>query len=470
IFRIESQRLGQHQREAAHQQACSHQEHQRKSYFRDDQHGTRQLVVASGGGTAASFLERFKQCGARNLNCRSKAKKYSSGHGNQDREAEHGAINGDPFRMRNARALPGDDGVAHDVDAAVGEQNANRRTDEREERAFRQELPENSLTARAQRNAQCDFAFADCGASKHQVRDVRAGDQQNKRHSGEEKQQTRTERADEFVVEADHAKSVLLIEAWELFFELLLNGYHFGVGLGNRHAVFEPRENHEFVIFAIELGTIKCEWLPQFEIRQCAIERKAVRQDSDHGVWFFVQQNRLAENSGIAAVMALPQAITQKDDLLVANLFIVGRKVPADYWRDAQHAEKISGYLRAPDPFGTAAARNREGQRARCGKLLENVIHVAPIQEFRSRGGASCNVAVRVRLPNGDDPARIRKRQRFQQNSVDHAENHDVRGYADRQRQNGDRRETQVSPQHAQAVTEIVPKCVHNFRPQEASK
>ena len=182
IFGIESQRLGQHQRETAHQQACSHQEHQRKSHFGDDQHGTRELVVASGRGAAASFLERFKQRRARNLNRRGKTKKYSGGQGNQYRETEHGGINRDPFRMRDARALSGDDGIAQDVDATEGKQNSDPRADERKEGAFRQELPENSLAARAERNAQRDFAFTNRGAREHQVRDVRASDQQDERH------------------------------------------------------------------------------------------------------------------------------------------------------------------------------------------------------------------------------------------------------------------------------------------------
>ena len=356
------------------------------------------------------------------------------------------------------------------MDATVGEQNADRRADERQERAFRQELPENSLPSRAQRNAQRDFAFTDGGAGEHQVRDIRAGNQQNERHRGEEEQQSGTERADEFVMEANHANSILLVEGWILFFELLLDGHHFGVGLGDRQAVLEPRENYQFMIFAIELGAIERKWLPHFEFRKRAVERETSRQDSDHGERLFIQQNRLAENSCITAVMALPQAVAQEDDLFMAGLFIFGRKIPADYWSDAQHAEEIPGYLRTPDPFGIAAAGNRERQRARCGKFLENVIHVAPIQEFRSRGRAARDVAVRVRLPNGDDAAGIRKRQRFQQYSVDDAENHDVRANANRQSQNGDRRETRVSPQHAHAVTEILPKCVHNFRPQEASK
>ena len=185
-------------------------------------------------------------------------------------------------------------------------------------------------------------------------------------------------------MEADHANSVLLVESWILPFELILNGDHFGIGLGDGHTVSEPRENYQFVILAIELGAIKCQRLPQFEIRQCAVEREAARQDSDYGEWLVIQQNRLAENSAITAETALPQSVTQEDDLFMTELFIVRRKIAADYGGDAQHTKEIPGYLRAPDLFGIAAAGNREGQRARGGKFLEHVIHVAPIQEFRS--------------------------------------------------------------------------------------
>src|SRR3984957_15780223 len=471
IFWLESQGLGQHQREAAHQQARSHQQHQRKSDFGNHQHGTRQLVVTSRRGTAASFFQRFEQRRPRNLNGWGETKKYSSGQRNQDRETQYGGINGDPFRVRNSRALPGNDGVAQDVDAAVGEQNTDRRTDEREQRAFRQELPENSPPARTQRNSQCDLAFADGGAREHQVRDIGASNQQNKRHGCEEKQQARAQRADQLVVKANHADSILLVNRRVLFFQLLLNSCHFGVGLGDGHAIFQPRKNYQLVILAIELRAIKRKRLPQLEIRKCAIKRKASRQDSDDRERLFIKQNRLAQNSRIAAVAALPQTITQEDDLFMTGLFIVGRKIAADHWSDAQHAKEIPGYLRTPNSFGIAAACNREGQRARGGKFQENMIHVAPIQKFSSRGGAARDGAVRVGLPKSDDTVGIRKRQRFKQNSVHDAENYDVRANPDRQSQNGDRREARVSPQHARAITQILPKCVHNnFRPQEAPK
>src|ERR1700740_2432955 len=97
-------------------------------------------------------------------------------------------------------------------------------------------------------------------------------------------------------MEADHTNSVPLVNARILLLQLLLNGCHFGAGLGDRHAVLEPRENYEFVIFAIELAAIEREWLPHFELWKSAIQGKTLRQDSNHSVWFFIQQNRLAEN------------------------------------------------------------------------------------------------------------------------------------------------------------------------------
>src|SRR5580693_3738504 len=133
-----------------------------------------------------------------------------------------------------------------------------------------------------------------------------------------------------------------------LFLEFLLNGYHFGVGLGNGNAVFEPRENYQFVIFAVEQSAIKCKWFPQFEIGQRAVEREAVRQHPDDGERLFIEQNRLAEDSGIAAEAALPQAVTQQHDLLMADLFVFRCEIPADYRSDAQHSKEIPGYLRTP--------------------------------------------------------------------------------------------------------------------------
>lgn len=56
---------------------------------------------------------------------------------------------------------------------------ANDAAHRREQRGFGEDLPNEMPSAGAERHAHCHFLFAPGGARQHQIRDVRAGDQQD---------------------------------------------------------------------------------------------------------------------------------------------------------------------------------------------------------------------------------------------------------------------------------------------------
>ena len=72
----------------------------------------------------------------------------------------------------------------------------------REERGFREQLSEQAPAAGAHRAADCHFRLARAGASEHEVRDVRASDEKEKRDRAQKNEQRPPEIARDHFLQA----------------------------------------------------------------------------------------------------------------------------------------------------------------------------------------------------------------------------------------------------------------------------
>jgi hypothetical protein len=86
--------------------------------------------------------------------------------------------------------------------------------------------------------------------------------------------------------------------------------------------------------------------------------------------------------------------------------------------------------------------------------MFKNRVVVSPIEIVRQRNRVILTGS--RRFIQHHDPVGVPVRQRAQQNRINDAENRGVRANAERQRQDRDRAETRLLPQHAESISNIL--------------
>ena len=121
------------------------------------------------------------------------------------------------------------------------------------------------------------------------------------------------------------------------------------------------------------------------------IERELARGQRHHAddrVWASVEGDDLPDHIGSAAKAALPQAVTEKRDVVGAGAIFIGGEAPADGRRDAEKREEIPRRLHSLNLFRLAAARgDRERRERGVRHRAENRLAIA--NRFVSRIGES---------------------------------------------------------------------------------
>jgi hypothetical protein len=189
-------------------------------------------------------LERAVEIYPRGTHCGRESEDNASDDGDAQCEGQHGTVDGDRVEARDVPWVHRPD----DVETGLGDQQACAATQQAEHDAFRQQLPQQPLPARAERRADRHFLLTAGGACEQQVGDVRARDQQNQGNRSEEYQDGPTHVADDLFEQWNHAdreRSVALV--------LLANarGDHADVRLrfGHRHAWLQAP--HQVVVLVI---------------------------------------------------------------------------------------------------------------------------------------------------------------------------------------------------------------------------
>src|SRR5579863_10645529 len=103
--------------------------------------------------------------------------------------------------------------------AAIGYEDSEGASNQSQECAFRQKLPQDAATPRSQRGAESDLSFARCGAREHQIGHVRARNQQDKADGCEQDKKCGPVSECEVVVDSHYTRKVLLINAGILFLQ-----------------------------------------------------------------------------------------------------------------------------------------------------------------------------------------------------------------------------------------------------------
>jgi len=185
-------------------------------------------------------------------------------------------------------------------------------------------------------------------------------------------------------------------------------------------------------------------------------ERKAVGHDADDAPGLAAQLDRLLEHVVTPAETALPHAVRQYDDEVVAGLVLGGREQAAERGPDAEHVEQVGRRVRADQALGLAPARERGSPAVEHGKGVERRAAVAVILDVQVRVPVLVEVDSRVGHPDHRDPVGVRVRQRPQQHAAGHAEHGRAGADAERQRDDRHDREARAAAQDAERVADVV--------------
>ena len=176
-----------------------------------------------------------------------------------ERKGEHPAIDRnvvDPRDTSGAQCLNRGNGQ-------VREQKPETAAQDREHQAFREQLQHQPAAAGAERSADRHLLLANGRAHEQQVRDVCAGDEDDDRDGGEQREERRADRTDDLFFELDDLRGLVRTRIGILLGEPLRDRLHLGRRLSDRDVGFEPGDHREEVAAARRVGGIQRDGAPE---------------------------------------------------------------------------------------------------------------------------------------------------------------------------------------------------------------
>ena len=398
---------------------------------------------------------------------------HGDGQRNRRGESEDGRVDPDGVEPRKIRR--GD--RAQLASANPGQRDAGARAEASEHERVGQHLTHGTPASGAERGAHRQLPLARPRANQQQVRDVRAGDQEEKRGRAGQREDRWPDLFNQRVVHRLQPR----VEARgglqrKVLPNLRRDRFHLFLRTGQRHPWLEPADRPQTERVAVRVVVAQ------------AIRHPAVRTLLDVGAGreHQLQSRRehaddlgtrtaghaLAQHLRIAAVASQPVRVAENRHGRRRRLSIglrgsrgqrlrqaVGvQEVAADRdWR-AHQPEKVRRHQRQPDLFRRAV---------RSGQNLTDGAHGSHVLEHTRRAVADVGVVlVRERHPEGvarpqvhvhdDESIRIRIWQRAQQDRVRDAEDRRARADPERDGQHRGDREHRASAQRADGEREIV--------------
>jgi hypothetical protein len=129
--------------------------------------------------------------------------------------------------------------------------------------------------------------------------------------------------------------------------------------------------------------------------------------------------------------MAFPQSVAQDHDASCAHgppravgcaLGFLRPKTPAEERRHAEYVEELVGYRGGEDVFRVVASGEGSAAASEQRHVLEGLGLVLPVGVVGNGDPARLDVDIGIDLGDGDDSLGFRKRQRREEDPVDHAE------------------------------------------------
>jgi hypothetical protein len=377
-------------------------------------------------------------------------------HGNAEREEQHGGVQLDGVRARQHRRKLG----AEDRQGPAREENSDRAAGDREQHRLGQHFADNPAAAGAKREPDGLFATPERRPRQRQVRDVRAGDQQDQPDGGEQHEESSPGRLrHDPVVDRRRRDTPVRIVFRVLFPELQRDGVHLLLRLLDRHAVSQPADHGHHVIRAVLPREVGRERGHDVDRQQ----EVTIAHDPDDVVGDAIEHDRLAQHRIAPAEAGFPDRLRdQRDPRAACAILVLGESAAGDRLH-AEHREDVRRHLEAGKPLGFAPGRHRDAAAAPPAELGERLRTLGPRHVIRNRHGEARNAQLVVLLPYPHQPIGVLVGQRLERDGVNDAIDGGVGADAERQRGNGDEGEHRRAPQGPRRLFQIVKKHSHVF-------
>ena len=358
MVRIESNRNLLEADEAANRQTGGNQQHERERDFRRDEPRT-QAALTVRAAAARRLLEIVVDVDAAQLTRRCEPEEHAGGHGDHEREQQHGNIDADVAGDRQAARAQRDERA----DEPHGEQHAERAAERGEQHALGQQLHQNPSARRAKRHAQRDLLMAGARARDEQTRHVCGRDQQHETDGDEQERDHRPHVGDEIGSQRDEIDAGVLIVVREVALESERHRVHVGLRGCDRDARLEPTEDEEITVRPFGrriLGRSE-----QRIVRHAPVRRNPYfgafgigdlwRHDTDDRRRLAVEMNGASDDVGAAGESPAPRSVAQDGGARRARTLIGLGERSANRRGDLEHVEEIDVHHRAVEAFGVIA-------------------------------------------------------------------------------------------------------------------
>ena len=280
---------------------------------------------------------------------------------------------------------------------------------EREERAFGEELGDDTKASGTECGADSNFTAAADGPDEEEIGDVGAGDQKYQADDPEQDEQRLTHRASEQFAEWNELDRVA-----GGFSMLLADAVHdagnIGLCLGERNSRLETANDVEVMVFAIsaefafpigggaeDFGNDIDGVDPELDVAAIA-ETGGKDSDDLHGL--IVEGDGFADDGGVAAEVALPETVGDDCDARGAEGSLEREKGAAENWLDSEKGENGSRRDHRRDAFGGAYAGEVEAQAVNGSQLGKGAVLGLEIEEVGAREGRFGEMGLRLPEPN----------------------------------------------------------------------
>ena len=230
--------------------------------------------------------------------------------------------------------------------------------------------------------------------------------------------------------------------------------------LGQRHARFEAAGDKEIVAQVGAVG-LDLEGNPDVGL---GIGEEGFSQDTDDGVGLIAEGDAGADDVGVAAELALPEAVADDHDVAaVGGIFLGGEGAAEDDGR-AEEPEVRFGNVDAVDLLGNGAGEVEAGTTEIVGSdILKDAGLGFPVVEVHRRAHGA--VALGKGVHELHHALGLGIGEGLKKDGVDHGEDRGVGPDAEGNGGDGGEGEGRARDEHAEGVAEVLPEITHEAPP-----
>ena len=226
---------------------------------------------------------------------------------------------------------------------------------------------------------------------------------------------------------------------------------HFRAGAIEGDAIFQPGDDAEKVSAPGRIRRVDGNRLP--ELRRSSRVIEVARHHPKDGHRRAVDGDGPADDGRVAVEAALPERVTDHDDVVAPGPVLSRREAASQGRTHAQQIEQIPRNGRALDPLGPLRPDESAARAVIGGDPLEHRVLISPVEEVG--GGYPITSVPRHDLVDADQGVRLWVRKGPQQHAVDDAEDRGRRADAERKRQDRHEAEARSSEELPGPETEI---------------